>query len=104
MRFMMLVIPNGYETAEKGALPDAELVAKMTSYNDTLKNAGALVALRRAASPVGELSRFVLGRKAIRDRWAVRAGEGGNWRLLDDPSQVEGRGSRMGQTRANAGL
>ena len=45
MRFMMLVIPKGYATAGKEALPDAELVAKMTKYNEALKNAGVLLAL-----------------------------------------------------------
>ena len=30
MRFMMLVIPKGYEKAPPGTMPDAKLVEKMT--------------------------------------------------------------------------
>jgi hypothetical protein len=45
MRFMMLVIPKGYAKAGKGFMPDAELVAKMSKYNESLRKAGALLAL-----------------------------------------------------------
>ena len=45
MRFMMLMIPHGYEKAEPGAMPSAEMVAKMTKYNQALTKAGVLIAL-----------------------------------------------------------
>ena len=45
MRFMLLMIPRGYETAEPGALPDAEAVAAMMRYNKSLQQAGVLLAL-----------------------------------------------------------
>ena len=45
MRFMMLVIPKGYETAEPGFMPDAKLVEKMTAYNKSLAETGVLLAL-----------------------------------------------------------
>ncbi len=45
MRFMMLMIPEGYGTAAPGAMPDAEIVAKMMKYNETLREAGVLLAL-----------------------------------------------------------
>ena len=45
MRFMMLMIPKGYEKAEAGAMPSAEMVAKMTKYNQALTKAGVLIAL-----------------------------------------------------------
>ncbi len=45
MRFMMLMIPKGYEKAPAGALPDAELVAAMMKYNEALTKAGVLLAL-----------------------------------------------------------
>src|SRR5262245_16925747 len=45
MRFMMLVIPRGYERAPADALPSAEIVAAMTKYNDSLKKAGVLLSL-----------------------------------------------------------
>lgn len=42
MRFMMLVIPKGYETAEAGTMPEAEAVEKMMKYNEALQEAGVL--------------------------------------------------------------
>jgi len=45
MRFMMLMIPRGYETAAPGAMPDAERVAAMMRYNESLQQAGVLLAL-----------------------------------------------------------
>ena len=34
MRFMMLMIPKGYENAKPGTVPDAERVAAMMKYNE----------------------------------------------------------------------
>lgn len=45
MRFMMLMIPSGYEKADPGAMPSAELVAQMAKYNQSLADAGVLLAL-----------------------------------------------------------
>jgi hypothetical protein len=45
MRFMMLVIPKGYEQAAPGAMPDAKVVEKMMKYNKSLTDAGVLLAL-----------------------------------------------------------
>ena len=45
MRFMMLMIPRGYESAAPGAMPDAKAVEAMMKYNEDLQNAGALLAL-----------------------------------------------------------
>ena len=45
MRFMMMVIPKGYESAAPDTVPGAEAVAKMTEYNKTLQRAGVLLAL-----------------------------------------------------------
>jgi hypothetical protein len=45
MRFMMLVIPKGYDRAAPGTSPDAKLVAAMTKYNESLTKAGVLLAL-----------------------------------------------------------
>ena len=45
MRFMMLVIPKGYEKAAPGAMPDAKLVERMMAYNKSLTDAGVLLAL-----------------------------------------------------------
>jgi len=51
MRFMMLMIPKGYESAGSGARPDAEHVAAMSKYNDALKKAGVLLALDGLHAP-----------------------------------------------------
>jgi hypothetical protein len=45
MRFMMLMIPEGYATASPDKTPDAEAVAAMMKYNEQLKEAGVLLAL-----------------------------------------------------------
>ena len=45
MRFMMLMIPKGYEQAAPGTTPDAKAVAAMMKYNESLQRAGVLVAL-----------------------------------------------------------
>ena len=45
MRFMMLVIPRGYEDAKPGTTPDAKAVERMMKYNESLQKAGVLLAL-----------------------------------------------------------
>lgn len=45
MRFMMLMIPKGYEKAEAGAVPGARAVEAMMKYNKSLQDAGVLLAL-----------------------------------------------------------
>jgi len=45
MRFMMIVIPKGYESAAPDTVPGVEAVAKMQEYNQTLQKAGVLLAL-----------------------------------------------------------
>ena len=51
MRFMMLVIPKAYEKASPDFVPPADLVAKMTKYNDSLSKAGVLLSLDGLAPP-----------------------------------------------------
>lgn len=43
MRFMMLMIPKGYEQATPGTMPDAKAVAAMMKYNESLQKAGVLL-------------------------------------------------------------
>jgi hypothetical protein len=45
MRFMMLMIPKGYEKATPGAMPSAEAVAAVMKYNEELQKAGVLISL-----------------------------------------------------------
>src|SRR3979490_2934179 len=40
MRFMMLMIPKGYESAAPDAMPPADAVAAMMKYNEALQAAG----------------------------------------------------------------
>lgn len=51
MRFMMLMIPKGYETAAPGAMPDAKAIAAMMKYNEALQAAGVLLALEGLHPP-----------------------------------------------------
>lgn len=45
MRFMLLVIPKGYETAKPGTMPDPEAVGRMMKFNEEMQQAGILLAL-----------------------------------------------------------
>jgi hypothetical protein len=45
MRYMMLMIPGGYNSAAPDAMPSAEAVLEMMKYNEALKAAGVLLAL-----------------------------------------------------------
>ncbi|MBY0495826.1 MAG: YciI family protein [Cyanobacteria bacterium] len=51
MRFLMLVIPKGYDTAAPDRMPDAEAVRKMMKYNEDLANAGILLSLEGLKPP-----------------------------------------------------
>jgi hypothetical protein len=82
MRFMMLVIPNGYAKADKGAVPSPELVAKMSKYNEGLQKAGALLALDGLHPPAaGARVSFSSGRGRVTDGPFAEAKEaiGGYW-------------------------
>ena len=45
MRFMMLMIPKGYEQSRPGTMPDPNSVAAMMKYNESLQKAGVLLTL-----------------------------------------------------------
>ena len=45
MRFMMMVIPRGYESAAPDTVRSADAAPKMTEYNKELQRAGVLLAL-----------------------------------------------------------
>jgi len=45
MRFMMLMIPAGYQSAAPDRMPEPEAVAAMMKYNEELKAAGVLLSL-----------------------------------------------------------
>jgi hypothetical protein len=91
MRFMMLMIPKGYETAAAGTMPDAEGVAKMMKYNEALQKAGVLLALDGLHPPsMGARVSFSGGRATVTDGPFTEAKEvlGGYW-LIDVKSRDE---------------
>jgi hypothetical protein len=82
MRFMMLMIPKGYETAAPGILPDAAAVAAMMKYNESLQKAGVLLALDGLHPPsMGARVSFPGGRAVVTDGPFPEAKEvvGGYW-------------------------
>ena len=91
MRFMMLMIPHGYEKAEPGAMPSAEMVAEMTKYNEALTKAGVLLALDGLHPPsMGTRVSFSRGKPRVTDGPFAEAKEviGGYW-LIQVKSTVE---------------
>ena len=84
MRFMMLMIPHGYEKAEPGAMPSAEMVAEMTKYNEALTKAGVLLALDGLHPPsMGARVSFAGGQPKVTDGPFAEAKEvlGGYWMI-----------------------
>ena len=68
MRFMMLMIPKGYEDAAPGTLPDAKGVAAMMKYNQSLQEAGVLLALDGLHPPsMGARVSFSGGKPRVTD-------------------------------------
>ena len=84
MRFMMLMIPKGYEDAAPGTMPAAEAVAAMTKYNNELKKAGVLLALDGLHPPsMGARVTFPGGKPKVTDGPFSEAKEvlGGYWMI-----------------------
>ncbi len=84
MRFMMLMIPKGYEKAAPGTMPDAEKVAAMMKYNESLQKAGVLLALDGLQPPsMGARVTFSGGKPKVTDGPFTEAKEvlGGYWMI-----------------------
>ncbi|HEY6220971.1 MAG TPA: YciI family protein [Candidatus Eisenbacteria bacterium] len=84
MRFMMLMIPKGYEKAAPGTAPDAEHVAAMMKYNESLQKAGVLLALDGLHPPsTGVRVSFAGGKPKVTDGPFTEAKEvvGGYWMI-----------------------
>lgn len=84
MRFMMLMIPKGYETAAPGTMPDAKAVAAMMKYNEELQKAGVLLALDGLHPPsMGVRVSFPGGKARVTDGPFAEAKEvlGGYWMI-----------------------
>jgi hypothetical protein len=84
MRFMMLVIPKGYEKAAPDAMPSADAVAEMMKYNESLLKAGVLLSLDGLHPPAsGVRVSFTGGRPKVSDGPFAEAKEcvGGYWMI-----------------------
>lgn len=84
MRFMMLMIPHGYESAAPDAMPDPKAVAAMMKYNEDLQKAGVLLALDGLHPPsTGARVTFPGGKAKVTDGPFAEAKEvlGGYWMI-----------------------
>ena len=84
MRFMMLMIPHGYESAQPGTMPDAKAVEAMMKYNEELQEAGVLLALDGLHPPsMGARVSFKGGKPTVTDGPFIGAKEvlGGYWMI-----------------------
>jgi hypothetical protein len=91
MRFMMLMIPKGYEKAAPGTVPDAKAVEAMMKYNESLQKAGVLLALDGLHPPsMGARVTFPGGKPKVIDGPFAEAKEvlGGYW-MIDVKSKEE---------------
>lgn len=92
MRFMMLMIPKGYETAAPGTVPDdTKAVAAMMAYNESLQKAGVLIGCEGLHPPsMGARVSFPGGKPKVVDGPFAEAKEvlGGYW-LIDVASRAE---------------
>ena len=91
MRFMMIVIPKGYDTAPADAMPDAETVGAMDKYNAALLKAGVVLAMEGLHPPsTGVRVTFPSGKPVVKDGPFPEAKEvvGGFW-LIDVKSKAE---------------
>ncbi|MDB5838849.1 MAG: YciI family protein [Herminiimonas sp.] len=91
MRFMMLMIPKGYESAAPGDMPGAEAVAAMMKYNESLQKAGVLRGLEGLHPPsMGARVTFGGGKPKISDGPFPEAKEvlGGYW-MIEVNSRAE---------------
>ena len=91
MRFMMLMIPLGYETAPPDVKLDPERVSAMMKYNRALKDAGVLITLDGLHPPsTGARVSFAGGKPLVTDGPFTEAKEvlGGYW-MIDVKSREE---------------
>lgn len=84
MRFMMLMIPKGYENAAPGTMPDAKAVEAMMKYNEELQKAGVLITLDGLHPPsMGARVSFSKGKPTVTDGPFAETREvlGGYWMI-----------------------
>ncbi len=84
MRFMMIMMPKGYEKAAPGTMPDPKAVAKMMKYNEELQKAGVLLELNGLHPPsAGARVSFAGGVPKVTDGPFAESKEviGGYWMI-----------------------
>lgn len=84
MRFMLLMMPKGYEQAKPGTMPDPKAVAAMMKYNEELKKAGVLLGLDGLHPPsAGARVSFAGGKPTVTDGPFAESREvvGGYWMI-----------------------
>jgi hypothetical protein len=84
MRFMMLMIPKGYESAAPGTVPEAKAVEAMMQYNRSLQEAGVLLTCDGLHPPsMGARVAFSKGKPIVTDGPFAEAKEvlGGYWMI-----------------------
>ena len=94
MRFMMIVIPRGYEKAKPGTMPDPKVVAEMSKYNASLQEAGVLLSMEGLHPPsTGARVTFTGGKPKVIDGPYTEAKEviGGFWMI-----QVKSKAEALG--------
>lgn len=91
MRFMMLMIPKGYESAAPGTMPAADAVAEMMQYNRALQDAGILRSCEGLHPPsMGARVSFSGRRPSVTDGPFIETNEvlGGFW-IIEVASKEE---------------
>src|SRR5437762_9376050 len=91
MRFMMLMIPLGYETAPPDVQLDPARVKAMMKYNEALQQAGVLITLDGLHPPsTGARVSFASGKPVVTDGPFTESKEvlGGYW-MIDVKSREE---------------
>jgi hypothetical protein len=82
VRFMMLMIPKGYESADPSVRPSAEGVAEMMTYNKEMLDSGVMLSGEGLHPPsAGARVSFSGGKPTIKDGPFAEAKEliGGFW-------------------------
>ena len=91
MKFMMIMMPKGYEQAAPGTMPDAKAVEATMKYNEALQKAGVLLALDGLHPPsMGARVSFASGKPLVTDGPFTETKEviGGYW-LIEVGSKEE---------------
>lgn len=104
MRFMMLMIPLGYETAPPDVQLDPGRMAAMMRYNEELRQAGVLITLDGLHPPsMGARVSFATGKPVVTDGPFTETKEvlGGYWMIEVDSLQVAVEWARQCPASAN---